>query len=243
MITLCGYRQNALGQGAVDRIMEGDVAEERMERRQSDVSAAGGIATFLLEVIEEGTDEGGIKILDTHRRWRFLEALLHKGKEHAESVAIARDCMRACLPLVHETVSEECLEQGGESRLRSSSNLLLFQTQGSQLQEFRDGRDVPVRVGDMDVAKIRAQFRHVPFDIEACPIPPEQRLNGESVPEVMEPWAMALPRPPQACPPRQADKLVSTLFTVNRLPCSFTKKLRVSREKPIPEVDVAPECF
>jgi hypothetical protein len=66
MVTLYRYCQDALGQSAVERVMEGDVAEERMERRQPDISTAGGVAPLLLEVVEEGTEEGSIEILDAH---------------------------------------------------------------------------------------------------------------------------------------------------------------------------------
>jgi hypothetical protein len=95
--------------------VEGYVAEERMERRQSDVPAAGSVATLFLEVSEEGADEGGVKILETQCRWRFFETLRCKRKEYAEGVAIACDCMRACLSLAHEAVSEGCVEQSGKS--------------------------------------------------------------------------------------------------------------------------------
>ena len=63
MVTFYRHGQDALGQGTVNRLMEGDIAEERMDGRQSDVSAAGTIAAFFFEVIKEGTDEGGIKII------------------------------------------------------------------------------------------------------------------------------------------------------------------------------------
>src|SRR5208283_2070559 len=56
MVTLYRYCQDALGQGGVDRVMEGDVAEERMERSQPDISAAGGIAALFLQVVEEGAE-------------------------------------------------------------------------------------------------------------------------------------------------------------------------------------------
>ena len=38
-----------------------------MERRQPDIAAAGGVATFLLKVIEECTEERGIEIRDRER--------------------------------------------------------------------------------------------------------------------------------------------------------------------------------
>src|SRR5208337_2891807 len=34
MVALCRYREDTLGEGAVDRVVEGDVPEERMDRPQ-----------------------------------------------------------------------------------------------------------------------------------------------------------------------------------------------------------------
>jgi hypothetical protein len=110
MVTLYGYCQDALGQGSVERVMEGNVAEERMERRQSDISAAGSVAALLLEVVEEGAEKDSIKILEAHGRRRLLETALRKPKEETEGIAIARDGMRACVELTHEAVREECLQ-------------------------------------------------------------------------------------------------------------------------------------
>ena len=85
-----------------------------MEGRQPDVSAAGAIAALFFEMVQEGADEGGSKIFKAQRRWRLLKTLLCKTEEHAEGVAVARNGMRARLPLAHETISEECLEQRRE---------------------------------------------------------------------------------------------------------------------------------
>jgi hypothetical protein len=44
----------------------------------------------------------------------------------------------------------------------------------------------------MDVTEIRAQFWHVPLDVDPGAIPGEQRLNGKSVPKVVQPWTTAI---------------------------------------------------
>ena len=54
----------------------------------------------------------------------------------------------------------------------------------------------------MHMAEIRAQLRQVPLDIYTSPIPPDERLNGESVPEIMEPRSVAIAWAAQAYPPR-----------------------------------------
>ena len=90
--------------------MEGNIAEKRMKGRQSDITAAGGIATFFLQVIEERTEERGIQILDLECRGRFFQALFGKREKQAEGIPVTGDGMRACLPLVKETLREECLQ-------------------------------------------------------------------------------------------------------------------------------------
>ena len=50
---------------------------------------------------------------------------------------------------------------------------------------------------DMDVTEIRAQFRQVPLDVDPRAIPSEQRLDGKSVPKVVQPRATAMVRASQ----------------------------------------------
>jgi len=49
----------------------------------------------------------------------------------------------------------------------------------------------------MDVTEIGAQFRQMFFDVDTGAIPPDERLNGKSVPKVMEPRTTAILRAPQ----------------------------------------------
>ena len=54
----------------------------------------------------------------------------------------------------------------------------------------------------MRVTEIRAQFRQVSLGINTFPIPPEQRVDGEAVPEIMESRSIALFWASQAYLPR-----------------------------------------
>ena len=51
---LDGMARTALGLRRVLGLLQGDVAEEGVDRRQPSVSAARAVAPFLLQVIEEG---------------------------------------------------------------------------------------------------------------------------------------------------------------------------------------------
>src|SRR5258707_6482856 len=83
---------------------------------------------------------------------------------------------------------------GLKSRCRDSwLNLLwAFQPACRQLQQLRDGLDVPVRLVHMHVPEVGGQLGDLPFDIDARSIPPEERADGKAMPHVVEPGAAAV---------------------------------------------------
>jgi hypothetical protein len=52
----------------------------------------------------------------------------------------------------------------------------------------------------MDMTKVGAQFRQVLLDVDPGSIPPEQRLNGKSMPKVVQSRTVAVPRASQSYP-------------------------------------------
>ncbi len=52
---------------------------------------------------------------------------------------------------------------------------------GSKLEELGDGFYIPVRVADVDMAKICGQLGHFPLHIEAGAIPVDKLAGGKSV--------------------------------------------------------------
>ena len=54
-----------------------------------------------------------------------------------------------------------------------------------ELQQLGHGFEIPVRVGRVHVSEIGRQFRQLTLDIEAGPVPPDQGLCGESMPEIL----------------------------------------------------------
>ena len=69
------------------------------------------------------------------------------------------------------------------------------QTLCRELQQFRDRFEVPVRVGRVHVPEIRRQFWELALDIDTCPIPRDQGLSRESMPEILNPWPVTVPAP------------------------------------------------
>ena len=56
-MALAGDGEDALEAGGERRFLHGDVAEEGVDRREARVAGARRVATFLLEMREEGGDE------------------------------------------------------------------------------------------------------------------------------------------------------------------------------------------
>ena len=61
--TLPRYCQDALDQGTHAWFVESRIAEEGVYRRQAGITRAGTITALLLEVLQEGADQGCIQIL------------------------------------------------------------------------------------------------------------------------------------------------------------------------------------
>ena len=75
LVALAGDGQDAATLVGVGRLLERDVAEEGMDRRQAGVPAPGAVGTFLLEVIEEVADEGCVQILEGQLRRDLPQSL------------------------------------------------------------------------------------------------------------------------------------------------------------------------
>ncbi len=93
---------------------EGDVAEEGMERRESGVTAAGGVATFALEVVEELAEEGSVEIGELEPGWSSAEACCREAQEQTEGVAVGGHRVWARPPLLEQAVGEEGLQERGK---------------------------------------------------------------------------------------------------------------------------------
>jgi hypothetical protein len=104
-------REDPLAQERVGRLRERDETEESMERRKAGVSAAGGVAALLLEMIEKVAKEGRIKISEREARGGTAEARGGEAKEQAEGVAVGCHRVWARLPRSQQAVGEERLQE------------------------------------------------------------------------------------------------------------------------------------
>ena len=71
------------------------------------IATAGAVIAFLLEVIEERTEEWRIQIRQGQLRGGLAKLLLCVLDQQAKGIAIARDGVGARLPLSHQSIHEE----------------------------------------------------------------------------------------------------------------------------------------
>ena len=120
LVALAGDGEDAAALVGVGRLLERDVVEEGMDRRQACVPAPGAVTAFLLEVIEEVADEGCVQILEGQLRRGLPQSLCGEPQEQAKGVAVSGDGVRAGPALPQEAVGEEGLDQTGEVGARPS---------------------------------------------------------------------------------------------------------------------------
>jgi len=66
---------------------------------------------MLLEMIEKRDDQRSIDFLELQARGRRVQTLLRKRQEQTEGVTIRTNRMRTRLPLLHQALREEPLQQ------------------------------------------------------------------------------------------------------------------------------------
>jgi len=87
---------------------------------QPQIPAARAQISMLLQVIEKRHDQRGIDDLKRQSRRGCVQPLLSKLQQEAEGITIRTDRMRTGLPLLHEPLGEEPLQQWSEAGSRGS---------------------------------------------------------------------------------------------------------------------------
>jgi hypothetical protein len=60
------------------------------------------------------------------------------------------------------------------------------------LKEFRDGLDIPIGVGDVDVPEVGGEFWEFALHVASLAIPSDECTRGKPVPHVVEPRPVAV---------------------------------------------------
>jgi hypothetical protein len=93
---------------------DSDVVEEGVDGREAGVAGADTVVAILFEVMEEGSDQGGVELFEAELSGRLGEAVVGKAEQEGEGDLVGLDGMGACLALSLEAVGEERLEEGCE---------------------------------------------------------------------------------------------------------------------------------
>jgi hypothetical protein len=116
VVALVRHGEDALDERGVCRLLQGDIAKEGVQRGQPRVAGACLVAPTAFQIIEKARDQRGIEIGEADCRGRLLQPQLHEREQQPKGVAVGGDGMRAGLPLLHQTLGEERLEQVSDGR-------------------------------------------------------------------------------------------------------------------------------
>ena len=120
-----------------------------------------------------------LTILDVQRGRRLAGLALDEAEQQPEGVAVGGDRARARLALPGQPFGEERLQGRGESR--SWPGALGVEPGGSQREQLRRGREVPVGGYQVLVPEDSGQARQAGLHIVAVAVPLDQRSHGEAV--------------------------------------------------------------
>ena len=112
--TLRRNGQNPFDGGGMFRMAQGGIAEQGPDRGQSGVAGAHAVLSLALQMVEEGTDQRRIEVVDVEFARRLAVPLRREDQEQPQRVAIGLNRVRADLALAEEAVGEERLQGGGQ---------------------------------------------------------------------------------------------------------------------------------
>src|SRR5260370_27004374 len=98
------------------RLLVFEEAEEGLDGRQSDIARHRRVFAPILEILEEGADEGGVELLQRQRRWRDLQSPCSEHEEQLEAQCIGVTCMPADAPLAGERIIYGRFDEGSNRR-------------------------------------------------------------------------------------------------------------------------------
>ena len=90
------------------------IVEKGADGCQSQIAAADGNPTVLLQVIQKGSNQWRIYLFKGQLGRRLMQPLLSELQKQAKRVPIGTDGVRTGLPLIHQTLGEEAFQQRGQ---------------------------------------------------------------------------------------------------------------------------------
>ena len=106
--------QDPLDQCRVLGVAQGGVAEQRVDRGQPRVAGARAVVPVVAQVLQEGSDEPGVEVVQVQVAGGGAGAGLGEGQQQAEGVPVGGHGVAADLALGDQPVGEERLQDRGE---------------------------------------------------------------------------------------------------------------------------------
>ena len=113
-VTLSRYSQYALDLSDTRRFFVSGIVKESADGCQTQIAAAGRNSTTLFQVIQKCGNQRDIDLFKSYLGRRLVETLLGEMQEQAKRIPIGSDVMRTRLPLTHQPLREEVLQQWGQ---------------------------------------------------------------------------------------------------------------------------------
>src|SRR5262245_27133922 len=106
--------ENTPDERGVFGLTEGSEVEERVDGSKARVACADRVATTVLELGQEVTDDRGVEVGEVETGGPFTGAFVNEGEQQAEGVTVGSDGVRAGLAPPRRADGEEGLEGGGK---------------------------------------------------------------------------------------------------------------------------------
>jgi hypothetical protein len=113
-VPLSWYGQHPLDLSGAGWFVVSGVLEEGANRSEAQVATAGGDPAALFEIIQKGSNHGRIDLFEGQPGRRPVQTFLGELQKQAKGVPIGTDGVRTRLPLIHQALDEEVLQQRGQ---------------------------------------------------------------------------------------------------------------------------------
>ena len=146
-------RENASDRVGVFGVLQREVGEQRVDRREPVVAGPRLVAAAGLEVLEERHDQRRVELADVQRARWGAGLVGHERQQQLEGVTVGGDCVRAGAALSDQAVGEVPPASLGRAGSWPRSEPLV-EPVGGQAHQLRGSGQIPVGVRRRLVAKV-----------------------------------------------------------------------------------------
>jgi len=125
--------EHALDGAGVLGVLQGKVAEQRVDRSQPVIASGGAVAPLALEMVQERADQRRVEFGDVEGGGCLAQAFRGEGQQEPEGELVGADRVRAGGPLADQPVGEVGLQCGGEAAHRRAPNCVCSRSAASSI--------------------------------------------------------------------------------------------------------------